>query len=75
MKTLKLVFFYLSLTLISTQVTQMNQCPQLICDDYLGKDVCFLHSGTNPVTFIRFKECDDSNKVCDMGSNYAWLDA
>jgi len=26
----------------------------LYCDDYLGEDVCFMHSGTNPVEFIRF---------------------
>ena len=28
--------------------------PQLKCGDNLGKNVCFRHSATNPVTFMRY---------------------
>ncbi|CDW78942.1 UNKNOWN [Stylonychia lemnae] len=56
-------------------VESAKSCPQIQCDDYLGQDVCFLHSASNPVTFVRFTQCEDQNKVCYMGENYAWLDA
>ena len=73
-----LIILFLSLLLpnfISSQSVQYNICPMAYCDDYLGEDVCFMHSGTNPVTYLRFSSCQDSSKVCYMGEDYAWLDA
>ena len=30
-----------------------NVCPTMGCDADIGENVCFLHSGSNPVTYIR----------------------
>lgn len=49
--------------------------PQLKCGDNLGPNVCFRHSATNPVTFMRFTQCSDPNQVCAMGNDYAWVES
>ena len=51
-------------------------CPILACGMDIGEKVCFLHSGDNPVSYIRLMECDDGY-YCDIGDEkkYAWVDA
>ncbi len=56
----------------STSIT----CPTIDCGMDIGKNVCFLHSGSNPVSYIRMQQCPE-NTYCDIGdkSKYAWVDA
>ena len=32
-------------------------CPRLTCSENLGEGVCFMHSGTNPVEWIKLADC------------------
>ena len=51
-------------------------CPTIDCGMDIGKNVCFLHSASNPVSYIRMQQCPD-NSYCDIGdrTKYAWVDA
>lgn len=42
----------------------------------LGPNVCFRHSGSSPVSYIRLQDCP-SGQYCDIGDQqvYAWVDA
>ncbi len=35
----------------------INSCPRITCSEPLGKNVCFMHSGTNPVEWMKFQPC------------------
>lgn len=32
-------------------------CPTIECDANIGDNVCYLHSGTNPVSYIKLYQC------------------
>lgn len=51
-------------------------CPTLQCDADIGENICFIHSGSSPVTYIRLAECS-KNEICDIGSmsDYAWINS
>lgn len=51
-------------------------CPSLDCGMDIGERVCFLHSGSNPVSYIRLMQCDEGY-YCDIGDEkrYAWVNA
>ena len=68
------IFSLVGLSYQQTGLSTGSTCPMIYCDDYLGDDVCYLHSGTNPVTFLRFTQCLDPKKVCYIGEDYAWAD-
>jgi hypothetical protein len=41
-------------------------CPRLKCNENLGQDVCYLHSGDSPTSYIKFSSCYDPYKICDF---------
>ena len=43
--------------LISGVNTQSITCPTIDCGMDIGTNICFLHSGSNPVTYIRLQQC------------------
>ena len=48
-------------------------CPTLACDEPIGGDYCFLHSGDSPVTEIRTFKCP-SNQWCYLEKGkFAWV--
>ena len=51
-------------------------CPKINCGMDIGDNVCFRHSGSNPVSYIRMQECPN-DRYCDIGdeNKYAWVDA
>ena len=51
-------------------------CPSIDCGMDIGSNVCYLHSGSNPVSYIRMQACP-AGYYCDIGdqSKYAWVDA
>jgi len=40
-----------------THSASYNVCPTMGCDADIGEDICFLHSASNPVTYIRMYQC------------------
>ena len=61
---------------LSSAGTESITCPKINCGMDIGKNVCYLHSASNPVSYIRMQECP-SDKYCDIGdaNKYAWIDA
>lgn len=51
-------------------------CPTIGCDADIGDRVCFLHSASNPVSYIRMYQCP-ANYICDIKetSKYAWVNS
>ena len=66
----------LLISLASGASSSSITCPKINCGMDIGKNVCYLHSASNPVSYIRMQECP-SDKYCDIGdaSKYAWIDA
>ncbi|CDW72418.1 UNKNOWN [Stylonychia lemnae] len=58
------------------QGASYNVCPTMGCDADIGEKVCYLHSASNPVTYIRMYQCPQ-NYICDISdsSKYAWVDS
>ena len=69
--------------------SEFQECPRLTCAenlDYTYKlglvgefpdledTVCFMHSGTNPVEWIKFAPCPEGY-TCNLPDNYAWINA
>eukprot|EP00347_Sterkiella_histriomuscorum_P023818 403333281 len=50
-------------------------CPTLTCNEDLGTRICYQHSGTSPVTYIKTDPCPYQNQICDIGDdkNMAWV--
>jgi hypothetical protein len=51
----------------------VNVCPTVTCSEPLGDKVCFMHSGTNPVEWIKLQSCP-SGYICDTQTtkDLAW---
>jgi hypothetical protein len=53
-------------------------CPTLTCDTEMLNNLCYKHSGTNPVDYILMSECP-ADSICDVGgiesfkSEYAFI--
>ena len=67
--------------------SERQVCPRLSCSEDLSyhlnlgdvghfedlaADVCFMHSGTNPVEWIKFDGCPE-DQICDLPNDYAWI--
>jgi len=50
----------------------INTCPTITCSEPLGNNVCFMHSGTNPVEWMKFQPCP-SGMLCEPDSPQAWF--
>lgn len=48
-------------------------CPRLTCSEDLGDGVCFMHSGTSPVEWLKIANCP-SGQICDASQEWAWFD-
>ena len=48
-------------------------CPKLSCSENLGNGVCYMHSSSNPVEWIKFSSCGDQ-QWCDLYTDYAYFD-
>jgi hypothetical protein len=54
----KLAFLSLSLVYIiraesTSESDLVTICPKVTCSEPLGENVCFMHSGTNPVEWVK----------------------
>ena len=63
-------------SLLSLVTCGSISCPKINCGMDIGKNICYLHSASNPVSYIRMQECP-SDKYCDIGdrTKTAWIDA
>lgn len=70
------LYLFLLLTLNPIQGESSISCPEIACDTDIGEKVCFLHSGSSPVSYIRMYGCS-SNEICDIGDSnkVAWVDS
>ena len=69
-----LLTLFSSLSLVkSAMETDTVSCPRLTCSENLGEGVCFMHSATNPVEWIKLANCPDG-QVCDATQDFAWYD-
>lgn len=51
---LSFTLLYISLRADSTSDSDLvTICPKVTCSEPLGENVCFMHSGTNPVEWIK----------------------
>lgn len=41
----------------TTDGDMVTLCPKLTCSEPLGDKVCFMHSSTNPVEWIKLMKC------------------
>lgn len=41
-----------------SQSDLINVCPKVTCSEPLGDGVCFMHSGTSPVEWIKLYACN-----------------
>lgn len=74
MKSLLLLAFIVVLTHQSTTDGDMvTTCPRITCSEPLGPSVCFLHSASNPVEWIKLQKCKDGER-CDTTQPLAWYD-
>lgn len=48
----------------TTDGDMVTVCPRLTCSEPLGDKVCFMHSATNPVEWIRLMKCP-MGYLCD----------
>jgi len=45
------------------------------CDEFIGENICYLHSATSPVEYIKMLPCKD-DEICDLREgHYAWVEA
>lgn len=63
-------------SLLSYVSTASISCPKINCGMDIGKNICYLHSASNPVSYIRMQECP-SDMYCDIGdrTKTSWIDA
>jgi hypothetical protein len=56
--------------------TNSISCPSFGCDADIGDNVCYIHSESNPVTYIKMYSCP-TNYICDISnsSEYAWINS
>lgn len=76
MKRICLVAIGIFLTYQGVNAGVSISCPTIDCGMDIGTNVCYLHSGSNPVSYIRMQACP-AGSYCDIGdqSKYAWVDA
>ena len=41
----------------TTDAEMVETCPRITCSEPLGEKVCYMHSGTNPVEWIKLYSC------------------
>jgi hypothetical protein len=51
----------------------ITKCPRITCSEPLGPNVCFLHSGDNPVSWLRYQPCP-SGTLCPGEDELAFFD-
>lgn len=50
---LTFTFFSITRTESTSESDLVTICPKVTCSEPLGDNVCFMHSGTNPVEWIK----------------------
>ena len=74
---MKAAFFTLLPLIILGESTSESDlvtiCPKVTCSEPLGDNVCFMHSGTNPVEWIKLQQCP-RGYLCDYTQDLAWYD-
>ena len=51
----------------------VNVCPKLTCSEPLGDKLCFMHSASNPVEWIKLMKCPQGY-LCDSTQKLGWFD-
>jgi hypothetical protein len=56
----------------TTDGDMVTVCPRLTCSEPLGDKVCFMHSSSNPVEWIKLMKCP-KGYLCDSTQELAWF--
>lgn len=77
---MKALAFLLTITIVSlikaestSEADLVTICPKVTCSEPLGDKVCYMHSGTNPVEWVKLQQCPNGY-LCDYTQNMAWYD-
>ncbi len=66
---------FLAVALLAfVSANEVITCPTIACDSALEEaDMCYLHSGDNPVSYLRFYPCESGYR-CDIEEDRnAWI--
>ncbi len=81
MKSHYLPSLFLSISFLFLQVFSQSPiydssivtCPSFSCSDYLGSNVCYLHSGGPPVKYIKLSKCPSGSR-CNLEPDWAFFE-